>query len=75
MWNYRVVKLGGEFSFRDVYYYSDGSVKGWAEDAVTISGESVEDLELMLRLLSEALVKGVLELDQGLIAKGTRPQK
>jgi hypothetical protein len=69
-WNYRIMHyrdqhpvLGHHFGIHEVYYADDGTVTGWTEDAITIVGHDLEDLEWRLRSMLEAFQKPVLEFE------------
>lgn len=66
-WNYRVIhqQIKGEeyYAIHEVYYSRPGGrIEGWTSDAVTPSGESVEELERDLWHYRLALEKPVLEM-------------
>jgi hypothetical protein len=64
-WNHRVVKEtlddGMEWlTIREVFYNENGEITGYTEDAVNISGETVEDLRWQCQKILECLDKDVL---------------
>lgn len=48
-WNYRIMKrvIGGVdlYEIHEVYYRSDGSIKGWTEMSITPTGKDIEELK------------------------------
>lgn len=48
-WNYRIFKknLAGHdvYEIHEVYYNSDGSIKGWTENSIIPTGETSEELK------------------------------
>lgn len=71
-WNYRVIRsiVDGTLGVHEVYYgpnYISESVS-WTEDAVTPTGDSLEelrhDLEMMLTALSKPIMREVKDGDQ-----------
>lgn len=48
-WNYRIFKkkLAGHdvYEMHEVYYNSDGSIKGWTENSIIPTGETPEELK------------------------------
>lgn len=48
-WNYRIMKrvIGGvdAYEIHEVYYRSDGSIKGWTEMSITPTGKDIEELK------------------------------
>ena len=60
-WNYRIMhyrdehpEFGHPFGIHEVYYDAYGSVKSWTEDAITLVGHELDDLEWRLRAMLEA---------------------
>jgi hypothetical protein len=69
-WNYRIMRyrdehpeFGHSFGIHEVYYGDDGSVENWTEDAITLVGPDLDDLEWQLRAMLEAFQKPVLEFE------------
>ena len=69
-WNYRVIKRTyenpidpgdplDEYTVCEVYYYEDGSIKGWTEP-VPASADTAEDLGKVFDMMLEALDKPIL---------------
>lgn len=48
-WNYRIIrrKKGNAvcLEIHEVYYNLDGSIKGWTENSIIPSGETIEELK------------------------------
>jgi hypothetical protein len=61
--NYRVTELNGELSIREVFYADDGSVKGWSEAPVTISGVSMEEIKIEIDRIKVAISKPVVDIN------------
>jgi hypothetical protein len=69
-WNYRIMhnravrpESGHPFGIHEVYYNDDGSVYGWTEDAISLVGHDLDDLEWRLRAMLEAFQEPVLEYE------------
>ena len=68
-WNCRVVKEmlddGNEFfSIREVFYNSNGGIYGYTEDAVDISGDTIEGIRKYLQWCLDCLDKPILINDE-----------
>lgn len=67
-WNYRILKnkLAGRdiCEIHEVYYNSDGSVKGWTQNSIIPTGETPEELKQDLTMMLQAFESPVLDLDQ-----------
>lgn len=68
-WNHRVIKrehdLGGEkvftYGIHEVYYSADGETPStFTLEAVPIHGESIEELQHVLKWMQDAIAKPVL---------------
>lgn len=64
-WNHRVVKeilKGGEewYTIREVFYNDDDTIYAYTDDAIDISGESIDDLRKYLQWCLKSLDDPVL---------------
>jgi hypothetical protein len=71
-WNYRVCKetypeglLNEEdyYSIREVYYDDDGKITGVTENAVGVSGYTIDEIKFSLEKMQLALNKDVVDID------------
>ena len=65
-WNHRVVKEilenGDEwFTVREVFYNKDGSIYAYTEEAVDVSGESIDEIKEYLEWCLKSLEQPILE--------------
>ncbi len=62
-WNYRITKIDGFYSIREVYYDEEGKIESWTEDSVGIGGEFLEELKSDFEYYKKAFEKEVIDLD------------
>lgn len=62
-WNFRVIKEGGEYSIRDVFYNKEGEIIGWGGDCEKAIGDTLEELKQAVSYYMPALVKPVVEVE------------
>lgn len=67
-WNYRVCKeriLNEEdyYSVREVYYDADGKITAVTENAVGVSGYTIDEIKFSLEKMQLALNKDVVDID------------
>jgi len=72
-WNYRVMQQperpddpddkGIWLAIHEVFYDDDGEVDGWTKDAVTVGGNSKEELLKVLENMTAAAEKPVLDYE------------
>lgn len=67
-WNYRIFKkkLAGQdvYEIHEVYYNSDGSIKGWTENPIIPTGETPEELKQDFSRQLLAFESSILEYDR-----------
>lgn len=67
-WNYRIFKkkLAGQdvYEMHEVYYDSDGSIRGWTENSITPTGETPEELKQDFSRQLLAFELPILDVDQ-----------
>lgn len=63
-WNHRVIEKDGYYAIHEVYYNDNGNVEGRTKNAVTVGGESIEDLRTVLEQMLGALDKAVIRVKQ-----------
>ena len=61
-WNYRIMKYeDGSLGIHEVFYDEEGDVQGWTENAVSVYGEDIHELESSYDLMMQAFSKPILE--------------
>lgn len=56
-WNYRAFEEDDFITVHEVYYNKDGTIHGWTEQAIRVGGDSVQDIQNMLKVISHDLSK------------------
>jgi hypothetical protein len=65
-WNYRVIRkpdpdgLPDQFEIHEVYYDSAGRIEAWTEEPCTPFGESLDELQADMEMMSQAMSRPVL---------------
>lgn len=62
-WNYRLVRKEQRYGIYEAYYDELGRVHSLSTEPICPTGDTVQELEAQLRLLTEALQKEVIEFD------------
>lgn len=66
-WNYRVCKEtfpeDDYYSIREVYYNNNGEITAVTEDAVGVSGYTIDEMKFSLEKMNLALNKDVVDLN------------
>jgi len=52
------------FEIHEVYYYENGTNQIYTEQAISVSGESIEDIKWVLQKMKECLEKPILWADE-----------
>lgn len=62
-WNYRVVKKEQSYAIHEAYYDELGRVHSLSMEPICPSGETIEELDKHLKLLTEALQREPIDFD------------
>ena len=71
-WKYRVVKEGGLYSIREVYYevyYKDGKINSWTDGLFDGEWDFPDELRASLEMMVESLDKSVLLVDGDMLVE------
>jgi hypothetical protein len=77
-WNHRIIAVREEredfFQIHEVHYDDDWQIEGWTENAVTVVGDSTDEIRMTLHHMLRCLDKPILiEQDGKLVKYEPRP--
>lgn len=63
-WNYRVINKDGSLGLHGVYYDEHDNIEGMDRDPNAPTGENLDELRTMLKLMLEALEKPIIDYQE-----------